>query len=76
MSMSIVESPNLDTVLQMQPHSARQGGITASEDLLATALLIKPRMQLAFIARAHCSLVFSLLPTRMPMSFSTERLSI
>lgn len=75
-SRSVAESPNLDTILQMQSHGAKQGGITAAVELLATALLIKPRMQLAFIARAHYSPMFNTLPTRMPMSFSTELLSI
>lgn len=33
----VVRSPKLDTVLHILSHSAKQGGITASVDLLATA---------------------------------------
>lgn len=52
------------------------GSVTLSVDLLATALLTKPRRQLALTVRAQCSLEFCMLPTPMPMSFSRELLSI
>lgn len=72
MSVSGVESPNPDTDLDMQSHSAKQATITAPVDLLAIALLIKPRMHLDLTVRGHRSLLVNTLPTRMPMSFSAE----
>ena len=57
----------------MGPHQVRVGGRRNSLDLLATLLLMHPRIPLAFLAaRAHCWLMVKLLSTSTPRSLSTE----
>ena len=41
-------TPDLDTELQMGPHKGRAEGDNPSLSLLATPLLVQPRVQLAF----------------------------
>lgn len=53
--------------------SAVLGGMIISFDLLATLLFIQPSVVLAiFASRAHCSLMYSSLPTKTCKDFSTE----
>ncbi|KAK4829473.1 hypothetical protein QYF61_004763 [Mycteria americana] len=68
MSMSLVlGSPALDTALQM---------CQTSLDVLVTLCLIQPRRRLtSFAAKVHCWLMFNLVSTRIPQSFSAKMLA-
>jgi len=44
----VLEAPYMDTVLQMGPHEGREEGDNHLPPPLATSLLIKPRILLAF----------------------------
>lgn len=57
--------------------SVKKNGVITSLDLLATGCLIQPRKPLASpTARAHCWLMFSPLPIRIPRSFSAASQSV
>ena len=53
----VLKTSYLDAALQMRSHSSEQRGRITSLALLATLLLVQPRIQLA--VRAHCWLVSS-----------------
>ncbi|KAK4810782.1 hypothetical protein QYF61_008754, partial [Mycteria americana] len=55
--------------------SAEERGRITSLDLLAILCLMQPRIPLALAARAHCWLMFNLVSTRTPRSFSARLLS-
>ena len=74
--VDILGAPGLDAVLQMGLTRAKQRGTITSLALLATPLLMEPRILLAFqAASAHCWLMSSFLSTRTPKSFSARLLS-
>lgn len=54
----VLEAPGLDTVVQMGPYNSREQEDYHLPPLLATSLLMQPRILLAFpAARAHCCLL-------------------
>ena len=66
-------SPELDTILQVWPHQQR--GRIPSFDLLMILCLMQPRvLSDCFAARAHCWIVFNLVSTRTPKTFSVKLL--
>lgn len=74
LSFSLLGSSRLDEVLQTQSHKCWIVGNDHFTYLLP--LLIQPSMALVFIStRMHCRLMFNVLPTRPPRSFSAELLS-
>ena len=73
----VLRAPDLDTVVQMEPHKGRIEGAVTSLTLLATPLLMETRIPLALLAaNAHCWLMLSFLLTRTPKSFSAGLLSV
>ena len=62
-----LRSPEMDIVLQMQPHQGRVVGRITSLDLQTMLFVMHPRILLAFLAtRAHCWLMANTLSARTP----------
>jgi len=69
-------NPELETVIRCGLTSVEKRGRIPSYGLLATLLLMQPRILLAFFAaRAHCWLMSSLVSSRTTRFFSLKLLS-
>jgi len=73
----MLRAPELDIVVQMGSHQNRIEGRITSLDLLATLLLMQPKIWWIFwAASTHCQLMASFSSTSTPKSFSSGLLSI